>query len=38
MQTHELFIFEHLNPGSAIGIGPGRIVDAGKIDIDTTSA
>jgi len=38
MQTHELFIFEHLDLGGAIVVGPDRIIDAGKIDIDTTSA
>jgi hypothetical protein len=38
MQPHELFIFEHFDPGGAIVVGPDRIIDAGKIDIDTTSA
>jgi hypothetical protein len=38
MQTHELFVFEHLDPGGAVGVGPDRIGDAGKIDTDTTSA
>jgi hypothetical protein len=37
MQPHELFIFEHFDPGGAIVVGPDRIIDAGKIDIDTTS-
>jgi hypothetical protein len=38
MQPHELFIFEHFDPGGAIVVGPDRIIDAGKRDIDTTSA
>src|SRR4029453_421665 len=38
MQPHELFIFEHFDPGGAIVVGPDRFIDAGKRDIDTTSA
>jgi hypothetical protein len=34
MQPHELFIFEHFDPGGAIVVGPDRIIDAGKRDID----